>query len=121
MIVGVIKCLCTGQVKNIPINFDKFAGFSTDQIKMMISFLQRITEDYDDALQVLLPELIELLFVNIFTISNEEAQQYMLYSGNSYHGRILPDFKNIWKGNLLLKKCFNEVLSIFWKKAYMKN
>ena len=45
------------------INFDKFVGFSNDQIKMMISFLQRITEDHDYALQVLLPELIELLFL----------------------------------------------------------
>ena len=35
---------------------------------MMISFLQRFTEDHDYALHVLLPELIELLLVNIFTI-----------------------------------------------------
>ena len=41
------------------INFDKFAGFSNNQIKMMISFLQRITEDHDYVLQVLLPELIK--------------------------------------------------------------
>ena len=40
-------------LKNIPqsklqlINFDKFAEFSNDQIKIMISFLQRITEDHD--------------------------------------------------------------------------
>ena len=40
----------------------------------MVSFLQRITENYDHALQVPLPELIELLLVNIFTISKEEAQ-----------------------------------------------
>ena len=39
----------------------------------MISFLQRITEDQDYSLQVLLPELIELLLINIFTISKEEA------------------------------------------------
>ena len=41
------------------INFDKFAGFSNNQIKMMISFLQRITEDHDYVLQVLLPELMK--------------------------------------------------------------
>ena len=35
---------------------------------MMISFLQRFTEDHDYALHALLPELIELLLVNIFTI-----------------------------------------------------
>ena len=29
------------------INFDKFAGFSIDQIKMIISCLQSITEDHD--------------------------------------------------------------------------
>ena len=43
------------------INFDKDAAFSKDQIKMMISFLQHITETHDYALPVLLPELIELL------------------------------------------------------------
>ena len=32
------------------ISFDKFAGFSNDQIKTMISFLQRITEDHNYAL-----------------------------------------------------------------------
>ena len=53
------------------INFDKFAGFSNNQIKMMISFLQRITEDHDYVLQVLLPELMVLLLVNKFTISKE--------------------------------------------------
>ena len=55
------------------INFDKFAGFSNNQIKMMISFLQRITEDHDYVLQVLLPELMVLLLVNKFTISKEAA------------------------------------------------
>ena len=35
---------------------------------MMISFLHQITEDHDFALQVVLPERIELLLVNIFTI-----------------------------------------------------
>ena len=60
------------------VNFDKFAEFSTDQIKMMISFRQSISEDHDYALQVLLPELMVLLLVNKFTISKEEAQQYML-------------------------------------------
>ena len=56
------------QLKLQLINFDKFAGFSNNQIKIMISFLQRITEDHDYALQVLLPELIELLLINIFTL-----------------------------------------------------
>ena len=83
------------------INFDKFAGFCNDQIKIMISFLQRITEDHNYALQVLLPGLIELLLVNIFTISKEEARQHMLDGGNSYDGRILSDFQSIWKGTLL--------------------
>ena len=52
----------------ILINFDKFVGFSNDQIKMMISFLHQIMEDHDFALQVVFPERIELLLVNIFTI-----------------------------------------------------
>ena len=38
----------------------------------MISFLQRSTGDHDYALQVLLPELIELLLINIFPISKEK-------------------------------------------------
>lgn len=29
------------------INFDKFAGFSNDQTKMMVYFVQRVTEDRD--------------------------------------------------------------------------
>ena len=87
-------------------NFDKFAGFSNNQIKIMISFLQRITEDQDYALQVLLPELIELLLINIFTLSlnifKEEARQYMIDGSNSYDGRILSDFQRVWKGTVLL-------------------
>ena len=91
------------QSKRQLINFDKFAGFSNNQIKMMISLLQRITEDHDYALQVLLPEFIELLLINIFTISQEEARHYRLDGGNSYNGRIfLPDFQRVSKGTLLL-------------------
>ena len=60
-------------------NFDKFARYSNNQIKIMISFLQRTTEDQDYSLQVLLPELIELLLINIFTISK---------SLERYHGII---------------------------------
>ena len=84
------------------INFDKFAGYSNDQIKMMISILQRITEDHDYALQVHLPELSELLLVIIFTLSKEEARRYMLDGGNSFYGRIFFDFQSIWKGRLIL-------------------
>ena len=76
------------------INFEKCAGFSNDQIKMMISFLQHVTEHHDYALQVLISELIELLSVNIFTISKEEPRRgIMLDGGNSYHGRICLTFK----------------------------
>ena len=48
------------------INFDKFAGFSNNQIKMMISFLQRITEDHDYALQVLLNASLFLSSLNYY-------------------------------------------------------
>ena len=51
------------------INFHKFSGFSNNQIKIIISFLQCIAEDHDYVLLVLLPELIELLLINIFTVS----------------------------------------------------
>ena len=61
----------------------------------MISFLQRITEDQDYASQVLVPELIELLLINIFTIYKEEARQYMLDGSNSYDGRTLSDFQRV--------------------------
>ena len=108
MIVGVIKSFSTGSCEEYPnqskvqlINFDKFVGFSNDEIKIMIYFLQRITEDHNYALQVLLPGLIELLLVNIFTISKEEARQHMLDGGNSYDGRILSDFQSIWKVTFL--------------------
>ena len=101
MILGVIKFFCKGSCEEYPnqsmlqlINLDKFAGFSIDQIKMMISFLQPITEDHDYALQVLLPELMVLLLVNIFAISKEEARQHMLdlqffsYSLEQFPGAI---------------------------------
>ena len=39
----------------------------------MVFFLERITENHDYALDVLLPEIIELLLVNIFTISKNKA------------------------------------------------
>ena len=68
----------------------------------MIYFLQPITEDHDYALQVHLPELIELLLVNVFTISKEQDQQYVLDGGNQYDGRILSEFQSVWKGTLLL-------------------
>ena len=48
------------------INFDKFAEFSNNQIKIMISFLQRIVEDRDYALQVLLAKLLLLLLLLLF-------------------------------------------------------
>ena len=71
-------------------------------MKIMISFLQSITEEEPDyALRVLLPELIELLLINTFTISKEEARQYMLDGGNSCDGRILPDFQRVCEGMLL--------------------
>ena len=59
----------TNQSKLKLTNVDKFVGFSNDQIiKMIISFLQRFTEDHDYASHLLLPELIELLLINIFTM-----------------------------------------------------
>ena len=71
------------------ISFDKFHGFFNDQKK---SFLQRIIEDQKYFLQFHLSEFIELLLVNIFTISNEEARNGgMLDGGNSYCGRILSE------------------------------
>ena len=62
----------------------------------MIFFLQRINKDHDHALQVLLPGIIELLLVNMFTISKEEARHDKMVDGaNSYHGRILPDLQSV--------------------------
>ena len=56
----------------------KFAGF--------FFFQQRITKD----LRLLLPELIELLLVIMFTISNEEARRRKKVDGANSYGRILP-------------------------------
>ena len=62
----------------------------------MIFFLQLITNDHDHALQVLLPELIELSLVNMLTISKEEARHGKMVGGaNSCHARILPDFQRV--------------------------
>ena len=100
MIVGIIKSFCKSRVKNISIvklqliNFDKFAGFSNGQIKM-ISFLQRITKDI-----IMCYKSFFLSSLNYYR--KEEARQYMLDDGNSYHERILCDFQSVWKSTLLL-------------------
>ena len=39
-------------------NFDKFGGFTNNQIKTIIFMLRTDTEDLDYALEVLLPEVI---------------------------------------------------------------
>ena len=39
-------------------NFDKFGGFTNNQIKTIIFMLRTVTEDLDYALEVLLPEVI---------------------------------------------------------------
>ena len=49
---GYVKNILISQSKLQVINFDKFVGFSNDQTKMMISFLQCITKNHDYALQV---------------------------------------------------------------------
>ena len=78
MIIGLNKVFLhelyeeyPNQLKLQSINFKKFSGFSNDQIKMMILFLQRITENHDYVLQVLLPELTELLLVNTFFLKKK--------------------------------------------------
>ena len=50
-------------------SFKNFAGFSNHQINLMIRHLNSLTKNHLYAIQVLLPELIELLIKNVFNIS----------------------------------------------------
>ena len=59
-------------------NFDKFGGFTNNQIKTIIFMLRTVTEYIDYALAVLLPEVIFFFVKDLFGISSEETKQYML-------------------------------------------
>ena len=65
-------------------NFDKFGGFTNNQIKTVILMLPTVTEDLDYALEVLLPEVIFFSLKDLLGISSEEAKQYMLDGGIAY-------------------------------------
>ena len=58
-------------------------------------------QQYGPCFQTIFPFLMTMLLVNAFTISEEEARQYILDGSNSYHGRILSDFQSVWKGTVL--------------------
>lgn len=58
-------------------NFDKFGGFTDNQIKNTIFMVYNLTENLDYALEVLLAEVIFLVIQGIFSISSEETKQYM--------------------------------------------
>ena len=77
-------------------NFDKFGGFSNNQIKTIIFMLIIViilTEDLDYALEVLLPEVAFLVIKDLFSISSEEKKQYMLDGGIAYDRRSYQIFE----------------------------
>ena len=65
-------------------NFDKFGGFTNNQIENYIFMLRTVTEDLDYALEVLLPEVIFFIVKDLFRISSEETKQYMLMTEELY-------------------------------------
>ena len=73
-------------------NFDKFGGFTNNQIKNIIFMLPTVTEDLDYALEVLLPEVTFFIIKDLFSISSEETKQYMLDGGISYDRRTVSIF-----------------------------
>ena len=74
-------------------NFDKFGGFTNNQIKTIIFMLRTVTEDLDYALEVLLPEVIFFIIKDLFGISSKQNKQYMLYGGIAYDRRTLTTFR----------------------------
>ena len=56
-------------------NFDKFGGFTNNQVNTINFMLHTVTEDLDYALVVLFPDVIFLIY---YDISSEETKQYML-------------------------------------------
>ena len=73
-------------------NFDKFGGFTNNQIKNIIFMLRTVTEDLDYALEVLLPEVTFFIIKDLFSISSKETKQYMLDGGIAYDRRPVSIF-----------------------------
>ena len=73
-------------------NFDKFGGFTNNQIKTIIFMLRTVTEYIDYALEVLLPEVIFFFVKDLFGISSEETKQYMLDGRIGYDRRTVSTF-----------------------------
>ena len=84
-------------------NFDKFGGFSNNQIKFIISLLRDITDDLDYALEVLLPEVIYLIIKDMFELSSEETELYMVDGGIDYGRRTVRSFRN--EGRYIYFEC----------------
>ena len=74
-------------------NFDKFGGFTNNQVKPIIFMLRTVTEDLDYALEVLLPEVIFFIIKDLFGISSKESKQYMLDGGIAYDRRTVSTFR----------------------------
>ena len=74
-------------------NFDKFGGFTNNQIKTIIFMLRTVTEDLDYALEVLLPEVIFFIIKDLFGISSKESKQYMLDGRIAYDRRTVSTFR----------------------------
>ena len=74
-------------------NFDKFGGFTSNQIKIIIFMLRTVTEDLDYALEVLLPEATSLVMKDLFSFSSEETKQCMLDEGIAYDRRTASNFR----------------------------
>ena len=68
-------------------NFDKFEGFTNNQIKTIIFRLRTVTEDLEYSLEVLLPKVIFLIIEILNSISSQETKRYMLDEGIAYYGR----------------------------------
>ena len=74
-------------------NFDKFGGFTNNQIKAIIFMLRTVAEDLDYALEVLLPKVIFFIIKDLFDISCEENKQYMLDGRIAYDRRTVSTFR----------------------------
>ena len=74
-------------------NFDKFGGFTNNQVKTIIFMLRTVTENLDYALELLLPKVIFFIIKDLFGISFKESKQYMLDGGIAYDRRAVSTFR----------------------------
>ena len=74
-------------------NSNKFGCFTDNQIKLIIFMLCNITKNFDQVLEVPLPEVIFLILKDLLSISFKETKQYKLDREIAYYRITVQVFK----------------------------